>query len=96
MHMLDPEKIAEFREGTGDPASKFMAGWVLERQDNLPEVLAGWREAGQRLARSRGVALPRPKPGRTTRTVAKNDPCPCGSGRRARRCHPAGLPAAEQ
>ena len=27
----------------------------LERQDKLPELLAGWRQAGDRLARSRGL-----------------------------------------
>ncbi|MFB7763307.1 SEC-C metal-binding domain-containing protein [Streptomyces xiamenensis] len=27
------------------------------------------------------------------RSVAKNAPCPCGSKRKARRCHPAGIQA---
>jgi SEC-C motif len=96
VHMLDPEKLAEFGEGTEDRASKFMAGWLLEHQRNLPEVLVGWRKAGQRLARSRGVTLPPGRPEGRGRAVAKNAPCPCGSGRKARRCHPAGLPEAEQ
>ena len=96
VHMLDPEKLAEFGEGTEDRASKFMAGWLLEHQRNLPEVLVGWRKAGQRLARSRGVTLPPSRPEGRGRAVAKNAPCPCGSGRKARRCHPAGLPEAEQ
>ncbi len=94
-HLLDPRKLAQFEKGIEDQASKFMAGWLLERQGRLPEVLAGWRENGQRLARSRGMVLPWLEPEGGGRTVAKNDPCPCGSGRRARRCHPAGLPAAE-
>jgi len=63
----------------------------LERQDKLPELLAGWRQAGDRLARSRGLVASRPKPQGSGRTVPKNAPCPCGSGRRAGRCHPAGL-----
>lgn len=92
VHMLDPANLAEFGEGTKDRATKFMARWLLERQDDLPEVLADWRDRGRRLARSRGVTLPRPEPEGPGRTVAKNDPCPCGSGRKARRCHPAGLP----
>ncbi|MEU9015901.1 SEC-C metal-binding domain-containing protein [Streptomyces sp. NPDC048479] len=38
----------------------------------------------------RRSAHPRPEgPGRS---VAKNAACPCGSGRKARRCHPAGIP----
>jgi SEC-C motif len=92
LHLLDSGKLAEFRNDIEDHAGKFMAGWLLERQSNLPEVLMGWREAGRRLARSRGMTLTGREPEGTGRTVAKNAPCPCGSGRRARRCHPSGLP----
>lgn len=95
LHLLDPGKLVEFRDGIEDQASKFMAGWLLARQGNLPEVLTSWHEAGQRLARSRGMTLPGRKSEGTGRAVAKNAPCPCGSGRRARRCHPAGLPSDE-
>jgi hypothetical protein len=96
VNLLDPQKLAAFGQGTGDPASRFMAGWILDRQDHLPETLACWRDAGRSLARSKGVTFPRPRPEGPGRTVAKNDQCPCGSGRRARRCHPAGLPPDEQ
>jgi SEC-C motif len=96
VNLLDPRKTAEFGNGTDDPASRFMARWILDHQDNLPEILTRWREAGRSLARSKGITFPRPKPEGPGRTVAKNDPCPCGSGRRARRCHPAGLPASDQ
>jgi SEC-C motif len=92
LQLLDSEKLAEFGNGIEDLASKFMAGWLLGRQGNLPEVLTGWREAGRRLARSKGINIAGHKPEGTGRTVAKNALCPCGSGRRARRCHPAGLP----
>ncbi len=108
LYLLDPDKIADFGQDNGDPASGFMAGWLLERQSNLPGVLGGWREAGHRLARSRGIPLPDYPPGGRGRSVVKNAPCPCGSGRRApavsspgacrrptnRRpaCAPAGLP----
>jgi len=91
LQFLDLQKLAELREGSEDPASRFMSAWVLERQDKLPELLAGWRQAGDRLARSRGLVASRPKPQGSGRTVPKNAPCPCGSGRRAGRCHPAGL-----
>jgi hypothetical protein len=93
-HLLDLKKLAEFGEGNDDPASGFMAKWLLGRQENLPDVLDGWRQSGLRLARSKGIALPRPELQGSGRTVAKNGTCPCGSGRRARRCHPAGLPGA--
>jgi hypothetical protein len=92
LHLLDLKKLAEFCEGTDDPASRLMAAWLLERHDGLPEVLTTWRQAGLRLARSKGMALPSTEFEGPGRTVAKNDPCPCGSGRRARRCHPAGVP----
>jgi len=92
LHLLDPEKLAEFRDGIEDQASKFMAGWLLACQSNPPQVLAGWRDAGRRLARSRGTAISAHQPGGAGRTVPKNAPCPCGSGRKARRCHPTGLP----
>jgi SEC-C motif len=95
LHLLDLKKLEEFGEGNDDPASRLMAEWLLERPENLPHVLTGWRQAGLRLARSKGIALPRPELQGPGRTVAKNDPCPCGSGRRARRCHPAGLPVVQ-
>jgi hypothetical protein len=49
MHLLDREKLAEFGEDIQDQASRLMSGWLLERWDDLPEVLAGWRQAGLRL-----------------------------------------------
>jgi hypothetical protein len=96
MRLLDQSIAAEFRAGIEDPAYMLMSGWLLESWDNLPEVLARWRQAGLRLARSKGIAPSHPEPEGIGRTVAKNDACPCGSGRKARRCHPAGLPAANQ
>jgi len=96
MHLLDREKLAEFGTDIGDRAYELMSEWLLERWDNLPEVIAGWRQAGLRLARSKGMAPSRPELEGPGRAVGKNDPCPCGSGRKGRRCHPAGLPAANQ
>jgi hypothetical protein len=46
LQFLDLQKLAELGEGSEDPASRFMSAWVLERQDKLPELLAGWRQAG--------------------------------------------------
>lgn len=91
LQFLHLQKLADFGEGNEDPASRFMSAWVLERQDKLPELLTDWRGAGDRLARSRGLASSRSKLQGSGRTVSKNAPCPCGSGRRAGRCHPAGL-----
>jgi len=90
VNFMDLRKLAEFGEENEDPASRLVSAWVLERQDELPDVLQAWRETGVRIARSRGL-VPRSKPQGSGRTVPKNAPCPCGSGRRAGRCHPAGL-----
>jgi hypothetical protein len=95
-HLLDPGKIAEFGRGNDDPASRYMTGWLLERQGNLPAVLAGWRAAGYRFAKSQGIPLFVRSPDGRGRTVTKNAQCPCGSGRQARRCHPGGLPGSKQ
>jgi hypothetical protein len=64
-------------------------GWLAEREaeSTVPPLLASWR-AGlvQRLPQARTAPV---GPGRS---VSKNAPCPCGSGRKAARCHPAGVP----
>jgi hypothetical protein len=91
MHLLDREKLTEFGKDVEDRSFELMSEWLLERWGDLPEVIAGWRQAGLRLARSKGIATPRHELEGPGRTVGKNDPCPCGSGRKARRCHPAGL-----
>lgn len=92
LHLLDLRKLADFGSGNEDPASKLMSQWILERQDGLPEVLATWRRAGAATARAHGLTPSRSRPQGSGRTVPKNAPCPCGSGRKAGRCHPGGLP----
>jgi hypothetical protein len=92
LYLLDLRKLAEFGSKIKDPASGLMAQWILERQDSLPEVLAGWRRAGDSIARAQGLTPSRSRPQGLGRTVPKNAPCPCGSGRKAKNCHPGGLP----
>jgi hypothetical protein len=92
VHLLDLRKLADFGSENEDPASKLMSQWILERQDGLPEVLAAWRRAGAAAARAHGLTPSRSRPQGSGRTVPKNAPCPCGSGRKAGRCHPGGLP----
>ncbi|MFD9939576.1 SEC-C metal-binding domain-containing protein [Nonomuraea sp. NPDC059023] len=64
--------------------------WLLE-QPHLPPLLERWRMLGRRKARSNGIATGNDGAAGPGREVAKNAPCPCGSGRKARRCHPAGI-----
>lgn len=92
LHLLDLRKLADFGSDNEDPASRLMSQWILERQDSLPEVLAVWRRAGAAIARAHGMSPSRSRPRGSGRTVPKNAPCPCGSGRKAGRCHPGGLP----
>jgi hypothetical protein len=92
LHLLDLRKLADFGSKNEDPASRLMSQWILERQDSLPEALAVWRRAGAAIARAHGLTPSRSRPLGSGRTVPKNAPCPCGSSRKAGRCHPGGLP----
>jgi hypothetical protein len=83
------QEIREFSLGSRDEAFSAVGPWVLERAANLPVPLQRWRSRGESMVRHSG---PRPPEG-PGRSVAKNAPCPCGSGRKARRCHPSGIPA---
>jgi SEC-C motif len=69
-----------------DPATRATAGWLMERITTMPAVLSTWR------ARGRGRSIPTMRtPEGPGRTVPKNASCPCGSGRKAGRCHPGGV-----
>jgi hypothetical protein len=92
LHLLDLRKLADFGSDNEDPASRLMSQWILERQDSLPEVLDVWRRAGAAIGRAHGLTPSRSRPRGSGRTVPKNASCPCGSGRKAGRCHPGGLP----
>ncbi|MGW2586184.1 SEC-C metal-binding domain-containing protein [Streptomyces virginiae] len=82
-------EIREFSRGSGDEAFSAVGPWVLERAGGFPEPLQEWRSRGESMVRRSKSARPH-GPGRS---VPKNAPCPCGSGRKAGRCHPAGIPA---
>ncbi|WP_069885807.1 YecA family protein [Streptomyces luteocolor] len=72
--------------GFSDEAFGAVGPWLLEHMDNLPTPLARWRARGTGMVRR---ASQRPEgPEGPGRSVAKNAPCPCGSGRKARRCLP--------
>jgi hypothetical protein len=84
------DQIEEFASTTGDEAFRAVGKWILERDGELPTPLKRWRRRGEDMVRwDSGQANCGPG-----RAVAKNAPCPCGSGRKARRCHPSGVTAA--
>jgi preprotein translocase subunit SecA len=73
----------------------------LVRQETAEEIeqkrLAAQRRAMQRITESKADAgeadeKPRPKQETVVRTqpkVGRNDPCPCGSGKKYKKCHGA-------
>ncbi|MEW5542354.1 SEC-C domain-containing protein [Streptomyces cyaneofuscatus] len=83
------QEIREFSAGSRDEAYSVIGPWVLERAGSFPVPLQRWRTRGESMVRR---PAPRPPEG-PGRNVAKNAPCPCGSGRKARRCHPSGISA---
>ncbi len=52
---------------------------------------AGWRAIDKAAARINGEPEPifTPLPKRTVQSISRNDPCPCGSGLKYKRCHGA-------
>ncbi|WP_328755506.1 SEC-C domain-containing protein [Streptomyces sp. NBC_00269] len=80
------QEIRGFSDEANDEAFGAVGPWLLEHMDNLPMPLARWRTRGNSMVRR-----PSQRPEGPGRSVSKNAPCPCGSGRKARRCHPAGV-----
>lgn len=83
------QQIEEFASTSKDEAFRAVARWVLDKGHDLPGPLKQWRRRGQGMVRWNPV----PAESGPGRAVAKNAPCPCGSGRKARRCHPGGVHA---
>ncbi|MER6377703.1 YecA/YgfB family protein [Streptomyces mirabilis] len=81
------QEILEFSSDSKDEAFSAIGPWVLERAGRFPAAMQRWRARGQGMVRRPGP----PPPAGPGRSVAKNAPCPCGSGRKARRCHPSGI-----
>jgi tetratricopeptide (TPR) repeat protein len=64
------------------------AGEELLGLARRPEHSAGARLGPWDVADARGPALAAPRPSApVTRKVGRNDPCPCGSGKKYKRCH---------
>ena len=70
-------------------------------ETGVVEFVARWRAGGQELRhheRSRFARVDgswlyvdgkeiKPPPSRSTKVAGRNDPCPCGSGKKYKRCH---------
>lgn len=87
---LERSGLTEAAATFPDASGKAAAQWLLDKGDDAPAVLSLWRDLGKQ--RVSGRTIPKQRPVGPGRSVGKNTPCPCGSGRKARRCHPAGVP----
>jgi hypothetical protein len=78
MRTMCPPHLGEARAVTRDR--------VEHAQRSNP---AGWRAVAKASARTTGLPDPAdaPMPERHGGEVGRNDPCPCGSGRKYKRCH---------
>ncbi|MFH8885831.1 YecA family protein [Streptomyces californicus] len=86
---LERSGLTEAAATFPDASGKAAAQWLLDKGDDAPAVLSLWRDLGKQ--RVSGRTIPKQRPVGPGRSVGKNTPCPCGSGRKARRCHPAGV-----
>jgi hypothetical protein len=87
--LLDPNRLAQAAADFPDESGQAAAQWLLDRDVDVPAALSFWRDLGKQ--RVSGRTPPKEKTVGPGRSVGKNTPCPCGSGRKARRCHPAGV-----
>jgi len=56
--------------------------------DGLKALRAGWQpEQAARVLRDTEVANPVAEPARVQAAPGRNEPCPCGSGKKYKRCH---------
>jgi hypothetical protein len=86
----DLVEAAESMCPTHDAAAQEVTQRRLRRADLSNP--AGWRAMGKASARLGGRDIPGvPLPQRRAATAGRNDPCPCGSGRKYKRC--CGVPA---
>ncbi|NNF42414.1 MAG: hypothetical protein HKN62_05090 [Phycisphaerales bacterium] len=58
-------------------AAAAVAGTATQRRDI---------EAAERAGADRGGAAPKRRPARAAPTVGRNEPCPCGSGKKFKQC----------
>lgn len=83
--LIDDPDLSVLAEGLVAPdvkeAARALAARLVDRM--VGEVLSGLPERGRREAKSRGPVR------RAVAKVGRNDPCPCGSGRKYKQCHEA-------
>jgi uncharacterized protein len=74
----------------GGPIDRGESNLPKAEQDRLtaeaPDLIPRWVEtlSNWRLARA---AMPTARAGRSAAKIGRNDPCPCGSGKKYKKCH---------
>jgi preprotein translocase subunit SecA len=94
-----PSDTPETAPGAGQPMQQRLEQPPAAR-DAVSSAFPGARPMGgggmppsqdvSRLQMNRGEGQPVQQPATSDKTVGRNDPCPCGSGRKYKKCHGAG------
>jgi uncharacterized protein YecA (UPF0149 family) len=79
--------LAESYHEAAEPTDEDMRALADEVIERIPEALVTCAEVGATLAET--YATPR-EPARREAKVGRNDPCPCGSGKKYKKCCGAG------
>lgn len=80
---LDVRRTAEADDGTA--TVEFVARFRRDGQDLLHHELASFRREDGRWVYVSGVINPKAPPRQVVK-IGRNDPCPCGSGRKHKKC----------
>ena len=63
----------------------------VQRKPQYQETKTDLTDPNQRQAAARDTREVKREPVRAQHTVGRNDPCPCGSGKKFKHCHGKGL-----
>lgn len=97
--MSGPSEVPETRASTLPPAPEPrepepepdpLAGAIMSRPRGVP-LPQPMDVSRLRTNRDEETARPAQQPVHAEKTVGRNDPCPCGSGKKYKKCHGAGL-----
>jgi preprotein translocase subunit SecA len=92
-HVGPRAAVANAATRAGEPAP-VLAGAGAGRPQRLPEVARQLERRQQRQQdlqyQAGGAPAEAPKPVRAGAKVGRNDPCPCGSGKKYKKCHGTG------
>jgi preprotein translocase subunit SecA len=80
----------QVRGGDGDALAAALGGARSLRAPALAAQTAGAGGDVRNLQTNRGEAAAKPQPVTVDEKIGRNDPCPCGSGKKYKKCHGAG------